>query len=241
MKHQFYAPLECISGDTIVFPSDESHHAIRVLRVKTGDEAAVVDGRGGWYRTELEVVGRKNLVGRIWDRKQNVGEPAFELSLCVSVLKNASRFEWIVEKASELGVTRLIPIVSKRTERTRLKTTRLATICVSAMKQCGRSRLLHLDEPQKFRKLMKSSRDDGALRLICHESAPIESTLAKRIPPPGSTGRIQLFIGPEGGFTDEEIELASRYGCDVVTLGERRLRTETAAVCAASLIMVGMG
>jgi len=240
MKHRFFAPPDSVSGDTIVFPPDEAHHAVRVLRVKTGEMVSVVDGEGSWYRAELEVIGRKNLVGRILERRTNDGEPAFDLTLCVSPLKNTSRFEWIVEKASELGVRRLVPLLSKRTERSRIKRLRMETISITAMKQCGRSRVLQIDEPQKFQKLMKESDDTDELKILCHEAAPTDASLIELLSSPDMLTSARILIGPEGGFTDEEVEAATGKGFKLVSLGERRLRTETAAICASSIVMSGV-
>ncbi len=238
MKHRFFAPPDSVSGDTIVFPPEEAHHAVRVLRVKTGDAVSVVDGEGSWYRAELEVVGKKNLVGRILERRRNDGEAALDCTLCVSILKNTSRFEWVVEKATELGVRRLVPLISKRTERSRIKRSRLETIAVTAMKQCGRSRLLQIDDPQKFRKLIKDSDDTDERKFICHEAVSIEASLPTVLSDSDSMPSVRIMIGPEGGFTDEEMESAGTRGYRQVSLGERRLRSETAAICAASIVML---
>lgn len=237
--HGFYAPPDALSGETIIFPDDEAHHAARVLRVKTGDEAIIVDGEGKWYRVRLDVLGRKSVIGAILERRENVGEPDYDLTIAVALLKNPSRFETFVEKAVELGACRIVPLITKRTEKSRLKMSRANAILVSAMKQSGRSRLVALDEPVKIRKWYKSEFDkNGEFLAICHETAPMDSDLASLLKRTESYSRAIVMVGPEGGFTDEEIERACERGFQPVSLGPRRLRTETAAMSVAAIFMI---
>ena len=239
MKHTFFAPPEAISGDTIVLPDDEARHAVRVLRTRTGDEAAVVDGAGMWYRIAVEVVGRKNLVGRILERRPEHGEPAFHLTIAICPLKNMARFEVFAEKATELGLSRITPVITKRSERSRLKASRLRGILTASMKQCGRSRLVRVDEPVKLKRFLKSADgSDSDFKGICHESAPPDRSLAAILRARGLPARATVLVGPEGGFTDEEIEMAGSHGFEILSLGERRLRAETAAITVSAAFML---
>lgn len=179
MKHTFFAPPDAISENIIIFPEDEAHHAVRVLRIRTGDEVAVVDGEGYWYRATLEVLGRKKLVGLVREHRAGVGEPSYDLTIGVGMLKNVSRFETFLEKAVELGVRRVIPLITKRSERSRIKMKRIDTIVMTAMKQTGRSERMEIAEPVKFRKWLKvlpGAQDE--FRAICHERAAHDQNLA---------------------------------------------------------------
>jgi 16S rRNA (uracil1498-N3)-methyltransferase len=238
MKHLFYSPPDTVAGDTVVFPSEEAHHALRVMRVKTGDQVAATDGEGVWYRVELEVVGRKSLIGRILERRSNVGEPDYNLTLYLAILKNSTRFEWVIEKAAELGVSKIVPVVSRRTEKSRVKASRLKGIAVAAMKQCGRSRVVELSEPIKFRKLMKDATSDDELKYICHETASSSTELSGLLDQNGVSKNSRVLVGPEGGFSEDELHQAIEQGYRVASLGPRRLRAETAAIVVATTFMM---
>ena len=239
MIHTFFAPPEAVTDSTITFSESESHHASRVLRIQSGEEVAVVDGEGNWYRASIEILGRKKMVGTILEHKSDVGEPGYTLTVAVGTLKNVSRFETFLEKAVELGVSHVTPVVTKRSEKSRIKRKRAEGIITSAMKQSGRSRRTGLDEPLKFRKWMKQLPVKGEeFRAICHEGASetqsMEATLSKSV----SQRNMLILVGPEGGFTEEELNQAVDKGFVVVSLGPRCLRTETAAIVSAATIML---
>lgn len=239
LKHTFFAPPDAIAGDMIVLPSDEAYHAVRVLRLNTGEEVAVVDGQGRWYRVVVEVVGRKNLVGRILEKKADVGEPTYHLTIGLSLLKNMSRYETFVEKAVEFGVSRIIPLVAKRSERSRMKSTRFEKILISAMKHSGRSRKVILDPPIKLKKLPKLLGDQGSdFRGVCHEMSSPTVALRNHVNANGLPGRAIILVGPEGGFTEDEIESLEGRGFRQLYLGQRRLRAETAALAVASAFLL---
>ncbi len=242
MKHTFFAPPDAISANTIIFPEDEAHHAVRVLRVSTGDEVAVVDGEGNWYRTALEVMGRRKLVGRVIEHRANVGEPSYDLTIGVGLLKNVHRFETFLEKAVELGVRQVIPLITKRSERSRIKMKRIDTIVMTAMKQTGRSKRMEISEPVKFRKWIKGLPDvQDEFRAVCHERAAHDQYFSAALTATGIKETARVLVGPEGAFTDEELGLAAGANFRVVSLGPRRLRTETAAMVAAATVMLRPG
>jgi len=239
LKHTFFAPPDAIAGDTIVLPSDEAYHAVRVLRLKTGDEAAVVDGEGRWYKVVVEVIGRKNLVGRILENNIDVGEPSYHLTIGLSLLKNMARYETFVEKAVEYGVSRIIPLVAKRSERSRMKSARLEKILIGAMKQSGRSRKIMLDPPVKMKKLSKLLGEQTSdFRGICHETSSSSAALRNYVNVADLPGRAIILVGPEGGFTADEVESLEGNGFRQLYLGQRRLRAESAALAVASAFLL---
>lgn len=237
MTTVFYAPPEAVRDGRVVLPSDEARHAAKVLRHRVGDVIEVVDGEGGRFEVRLDEVGRE-VSGEVIGERRDVGESAVELSVGLGVLKSAARFETFVEKAVELGVARIIPLITERTEQVRLKRTRLESIMVAAIKQCGRSRLPDLSEPTALPEVLRSPAAD--VRLLCHEGigagTGIASVLTGR-----ADGSTSILVGPEGGFSDAEVASAAAAGWTIVSLGPRRLRAETAAVVAAAAVMMARG
>lgn len=234
MTTTFYCPPSNIDGPRIALPSDEARHAVQVLRHRAGDDIEVVDGEGGWYRLRLEVAVGDSVSGRVEERRSEVGEPPYALVLGFGVIKNTSRLETLVEKAVELGVRRLVPLETERTERTRLRADRLERIVVAAMKQCGRSRRTQIDPLTALPTFLASSAD--GVRMICHEATGPEQAMLGRLNDHPS-GSYTIAVGPEGGFSGEELGLAQSHGFLPVHLGARRLRAETAAITAAALLM----
>jgi len=232
----YYVPPENIRGNTLVLPDEEAHHAIRVLRAKAGDEIVVVDGEGGWYRVQLETVERRAVTGRILNEVREVGEPPYHLTVGMALLKNPGRFEIFLEKAVELGVGRIVPLQTERTEKENFKASRAKNILIAAMKQSGRSRLVQLDEPLPFHALVSESVD--GLRLLCSEQTGMEHLITTVLERDRLARKITVLIGPEGGFSDAEVERAEQAGFEVVSLGSRRLRAETAALTAVTAVML---
>ncbi|HMB92441.1 MAG TPA: RsmE family RNA methyltransferase [Rhodothermales bacterium] len=236
MTTSFYAPLENIRDQAyVVLPDDEAAHAARVLRKQAGDEIIVVDGEGGWYRVRLDQVGKRKASGVIVEARREVGEPGYSLRIGLALLKNRNRFETFLEKAVEMGVSEVVPLLTQRTEKASLKAQRTHNLLVAAMKQCGRSRLMRVTKPTVFGEALTETSSDT--KLIAHEAVdPAHGLL-----PILSREQAQscfMLIGPEGGFTEEEIEVAQQAGFTPISLGPRRLRAETAALVAASAMML---
>lgn len=234
MTTSFFVPPQQIKGDRLVLPEDEARHASRVLRLGADDELIAVDGEGGWYRVRIEHVDRKVVVGCVVERRREVGEPAYELTLAVAILKQRARWETLVEKAAELGVRSIVPLVTERTERDSIRQERVESKLVAAMKQCGRSRIVHIDAPVSFEQYISTASVD--LGLCCHESADPSEHILRVLLDAGAARRVGVLIGPEGGFTDGELDAARGRGWRVVSLAPRRLRAETAAVAAAAAV-----
>ncbi|HET6568072.1 MAG TPA: RsmE family RNA methyltransferase [Rhodothermales bacterium] len=236
MTTSYYVPPENVRGNVLLLPEEEAHHAARVLRARPGDEIVAVDGQGGWYRAEVDQADKRSVSARIVERRSGVGEPPYELTIGLAVLKNPGRFETFLEKAVELGVRRVVPLVTERTEKARIKESRASNILVAAMKQCGRSRLVALDDPRPLADFLGRCAD--GLRLICHEQTEPEHAIARQLEQRLSAATMSVLVGPEGGFSDAEIRQAAEAGFVPVSLGPRRLRAETAALAAAAAVML---
>ncbi len=237
MTTQFYTPPDRIAGDRLSLPPDESAHAHKVLRLRAGDMFVAVDGEGGWYQAVAEAVDAWQVAGRIVERRRDVGEPAYRLTVGLSLLKQEKRFAHFVEKASELGVSRVVPLVTARTEKRSYRAERAVHVAIAAMKQCRRSRILEIGDAISFASFLDAQRNEPAF--VCHEAASDRhATLGRQIADAGYPDRITVLVGPEGGFHDDEVGLAAAKGARVVSLGDRRLRAETAAIAASAGVML---
>lgn len=238
MTTTFYAPPSSIRGSHVVLPEDDARHAARALRKEVGDEIIVVDGEGGWYRVRLDHVRREQVVGHVVETQREVGEPALHVTVGLALLKTRSRFETFVEKAVELGVRRIVPLRTTRTERESLRVDRVRNVMIAAMKQCGRSRVPTLANPQSpVDAVDDDAVDDEAAWFVCHETVDAKQTVWHRLPDAADVSRIGMLVGPEGGFTDGEVERVRAAGGTPVSLGPRRLRAETAGIVAATVGM----
>jgi 16S rRNA (uracil1498-N3)-methyltransferase len=239
MTTTFYAPPDSIRGSHITLPEDEAHHAIRVLRKQAGDEIVVVDGVGGRYQVRLDRVGDRKAMGTVLETHREVGEPTYDLTLGLGLLKNRNRFETFLEKAVELGVTAIVPLQTARTEKLGLKKQRAEKILLAAMKQCGRSRLPELVGPTPFAEALPQP--DFDRQFICHERAPASTSLQQALGSMPAGPTLRILVGPEGGFTPGEVAAAEEEGALPVGLGRRRLRAETAAIVAATAAHLTLG
>lgn len=230
MPHTFYAPD--LSGSAYTLPEDESKHAVRVLRLQPGDAVELVDGRGGVYQAEVADDNPKRCQLRI-TREQQVPRRPYFVHVAVAPTKNLDRMEWLVEKATEIGIDRLSFLRCARSERRELKLERLERIAVSALKQSGQAWLPQLDELTDFGPFLRALAPETTF--IAHLAEGERTALAQVA---GQGASCCVLIGPEGDFTPEEIELALGRGIRPVTLGDTRLRTETAALVACHTVHV---
>ncbi len=217
----------------LILEEDSSKHIISVLRMQVGEEMMLTDGKGARATAVITDDHRKKCAVRILHLDRIPGRRP-RVTLAVSPLKNAARFEWLLEKATELGVTAIIPLICDRTEKAHLRKDRLTGILVSAMLQSRQSWLPELPDPMPFPEYISGIGKMDALKFIAHceegEKAELRSVLTV-----GDPDRV-ILIGPEGDFTHQEIEAALHAGTVPVSLGHTRLRTETAAIYAASLL-----
>jgi 16S rRNA (uracil1498-N3)-methyltransferase len=234
----FYSPPENFSRHAVLIEDEEYAHLVHVMRKKEGDEIRVVDGRGTAYDVRLGPLKKHTVSAEILSVHRNHHEPSRHVTLAVGILKNPSKFDFLVEKATELGVRQIVPLMTHRTIPGHAKTERWQKLALAAMKQSGRSYLPVVRKLMTVDELL-SQRDQFDLHLVAHEQeegAPaLEKLLAKK------SSSILLMVGPEGGFDDQEVERCLRAGFHHVYLGERRLRTETAAIVATGLFLLREG
>ena len=212
--------------------AEESGHCVRVLRHRPGDEISVIDGRGTLYRCALEIADAKGAEARVIEAQPGFGAHPYHLTMAVCPTKNIDRFEWFVEKATEIGVDVIAPVIGERSERRVLKTDRLRRLTLSAAKQSLKAAIPTVAEPQSVRDFILAAPAD-ALKLICYCFDDVERKQIQQLLP---AKEICILIGPEGDFSPEEAALARERGWIPVSLGESRLRTETAAVVAATAV-----
>ncbi len=209
----------------VALPEEEAAHALRVLRLREGDAVELVDGAGMEADGVLHRIGRHEVHVRIGDRRTHPA-PATTLHLAVAPTKQAERFEWFVEKAVEVGVERITPLLTARTERGHLRTDRLRRVAVSAMKQSRRAWLPHIDDLTTPDALLQQA--PQGQRFVAHafgDPAPLMNVFA-----PAEDAL--LLVGPEGDWTEAELRMLLDAGFRTVGLGAARLRTETAALAA---------
>ena len=222
----FYAPdieNECI------LPEEESLHCVRVLRKAVGDELKITDGKGFFYDAHITVAHPKHCEVAI-DRKEKWAKGwNGTFHLAIAPTKNMERMEWMAEKITELGVDTITPLLCRYSERKELKTARLDKILISAMKQSQKALLPRLHPLTPFSVFMEQPFEGE--RLIAHCYPGVKKTLKQAY----TQGKeVVVLIGPEGDFSEEEVALATEKGFVPVTLGDSRLRTETAALFACS-------
>ncbi|QDA61835.1 16S rRNA (uracil(1498)-N(3))-methyltransferase [Hymenobacter jejuensis] len=228
----FYAPDLSSNTSSYTLPEDESKHAVRVLRLHAGDPVELVDGRGGLYQAQVTSAEAKRCQLRI-THYEAVARRAYSVHVAVAPTKNLDRMEWLVEKATEIGVDRLSFLRCARSERRDLKLDRLEKIAVSALKQSGQAWLPQLDELIDYEIFIDTSTPDTTYIAHLDEGERISlSHLASTDP------ACCILIGPEGDFTPAEIALARQRGIRPVTLGSTRLRTETAALAAVHTVHI---
>ena len=228
--HLFYTPE--ITGDSHILEEQESKHAIRVLRLTEGDNVILIDGIGGWYEARIEGEHPKACVLSIISHSDNYKPLPYQLHIAISPTKNMDRFEWFLEKATEIGISRVTPLICKRSERKQLKMDRLDRILVSAMKQSLKAFKPVLSDPAPMTQFLKQ-KQQGTLGIAhCY---PLDRLSLSDIE---KSGKYTILVGPEGDFSEEELEAAITAGYRPLHLGESRLRTETAGVHICSAISI---
>ena len=220
----FYAPEMAGPGEIRLSP-EESHHAVRVLRLATGDSVELVDGIGGWYTGRIIDPDPRRCLLEVTASRQGVGIPLYSLHIAIAPTKQIDRFEWFIEKATEIGITGITPLICDRSERRDVKTERLKKVAVSAMKQSLKAFHPAIYEPVPFRQFVSRSLSGSRWIAHCYPGQQYWLDHAYR-----KEEACTVLIGPEGDFSPGEVECALNEGFLPLTLGTSRLRTETAGV-----------
>lgn len=237
--HRFFLPPACIRGE-VIFPDECAHQIRRVLRLRPGSRVVVLDGSGQEYEVELSEVSEAGVRGLVLSQQINPAEPATQLTLLLC-LTQREKFEWMLQKCTELGTTRFVPVISSRSlvqERggQEKKLERWRRIVQEAAEQCGRGKIPVVEEVAGYEAGLR--RAGNGLKLALWEQEHARSL--RQVLQPG-TGEVAALIGPEGGLSEAEVEQAQAAGFQAVTLGRRILRMETAAMTAAALILYELG
>lgn len=213
---------------------EESAHCVRVLRHREGDNVCVIDGAGTMYECVLSQASPKAAVARIEKANPGWGSHPYSLEMAVCPTKNIDRYEWFVEKATEVGTDRFVPVIGDHSERKVLKTERLRRIVLSAAKQSLKAAVPEISEPLTVKEFIAAVADTSALKMIacCFEDESHPRTSVMQALSGTDKREYIVLIGPEGDFSREEVKLATEAGFIPVHLGESRLRTETAALAA---------
>jgi 16S rRNA (uracil1498-N3)-methyltransferase len=233
----FFVKTDDVTSHGLTLRGDESKHLIRVLRKNIGDRIFVADGNELMYEAIIQETRKTDTHCTIAAVHRKYNEPPIDVTLAVSLLKNPARFDYLVEKTTELGVRTILPISCDRTIANHEKHERWEKIALSAMKQCGRCWLPRIQSIQNFRSLIENS-THYQLRFILHEKINSSKVITSEMKSHEGIHSLLIVVGPEGGFTEEEVTLAERAGFKSISLGSRRLRTETAAVVAVSYALV---
>lgn len=213
---------------------DTSKHVIQVLRMKIGDRLNLTDGEGHLLTAKIVDDHKKHCEVRVEDTKHNE-QGSRKISMAISVLKNSNRFEWFLEKATEIGINEIIPIICQRTEKQKFREDRMQNILVSAMLQSQQCWLPVLHKPIDYKLIFRQEEIISASqKFIAHCIADQKRNLADLVNE-ALPSQI-ILIGPEGDFTPEEVQLAIHNHFDAVSLGDTRLRAETAGVVAATIL-----
>ena len=225
----FYTPH--ILGEEAVLDGDEARHCTQVLRMRVGEELVIVDGQGGYYQGALAEIGKRECKVAIRETQLEYGKRPYRVHLAVAPTKNMARWEWMLEKATEMGVDQVTPLITKRSERIHVRLDRLEKIAVSAMKQSEQAYLPLVSEPMDFADLV--ARAAYPQRFIPHCLEGVKSHLSQNCEPDKD---VLILIGPEGDFTPEEVDQALSLGFLPADLGATRLRTETAGIVALAAV-----
>lgn len=224
--HVFYTPD--ISSDVYVLNEEESRHCTKVLRLGMGAVVYLIDGIGGLYKAEIIGETKRQVSLRIIEVRKEYHKRRQHLHIAVAPTKNIDRLEWFLEKATEIGIEEITPVICERSERKVVKEDRLGKVITAAVKQSLQAYHPILNPQTSLSDFLRSEQD--SVKLIAHcVAAEARQFISDVIKP---AGRYTILIGPEGDFTANEIERALQSGYKPLTLGDTRLRTETAALAA---------
>jgi len=235
-RHRFRALNSQISDSQIIIDGDEAHHLARVLRLAEGDQVFVFDGEGREWECEIVSIGKREAALNILRQLDDLVESPLRLILAQALIKS-DKFDWVVQKATELGITRIVPLLTDHSDIRRAeekagnRIERWRRISLEALKQCGRRRLVEITEPIHFPAFCQSNQADHNL-IFSERGGRSLREVAASLP---SISQLNLCIASEGGWSEAELQTAESHNFIAVHLGARILRTETAAIAAVTL------
>jgi 16S rRNA (uracil1498-N3)-methyltransferase len=229
----FYEPTLTNAEASFTLSEESSKHAIQVLRMRNGEQLQITNGCGLLSTATIISDHKKHTIVTI-NQSSFINKSSKEICIAISPVKNNARFEWFLEKVTEIGITEIIPLFCERTERTNFRHDRMNNILVSAMLQSQQTWLPVLHELTDYEKMIASNEWSQKLIAHCEEDQKVSMNQLTM------KNNVQILIGPEGDFTKAEIQLAKQNNYEAVSLGETRLRTETAGLVAAILLKNGL-
>lgn len=239
---RFFVSASSIRADQVCLGSEQSHQICRVLRLQEGNKIVVLDNQGSEYEVVLQRLGRQEVAGRIVARRPALGEPEVSVCLYQSLLAR-DKFEWVLQKCTEIGVSRFVPVVTRRSlvqKTDRLKPERekrWVRIITEAAEQCGRGLIPRLEHPVRFEDCLSEAKSQDLCLIASTTALETSPRQVMSCSAKAKTRSLGLFIGPEGGFHPEELAEARAAGAHEFGLGRRILRTETAALVASALVL----
>jgi 16S rRNA (uracil1498-N3)-methyltransferase len=216
----------------IILSAEESKHATKVLRKKEGDILNFTDGKGYFYKAEITIADTRKCRLQVVSSEQKEKQHNYQLHIAIAPTKNMDRFEWFLEKATEIGIDEITPIICSRSERKVLKTERCNRILLSAMKQSLKFHLPKLNDAISLNDFLKQDFEGGKYIAHCQDGEKQKLIKEK------TTEKTLILIGPEGDFSPNELEIALQNNYKAVSLGKSRLRTETAGIVAVHTINI---
>ena len=245
--HRFFVPQDQIDGKNVTLTGDVAHQLARVLRARPGEEIVVLDGSGWEYLVTLEDISPREVRGRLSERRPSRGEPETKVTLYQGVLRS-DRFEFVLQKGTELGVSAFVPVFCERSvsqdtgpEWATGRYARWRKILSEAAEQSNRGRVPALEPHLEFPDACQAARGLSLIPWENEDTTGLKTALERLDSEVSPTPDVSVFIGPEGGFTEREVERARDRGIVPVSLGARVLRAETAAIATATVIMYELG
>jgi 16S rRNA (uracil1498-N3)-methyltransferase len=246
VSRRFYVEAPALDDGRVELTGALAHRLTRVLRLHAGDEIALFDGSGREARVRLDAMSERAVRGVVMERYDGAPEPPVRVHLYQAIAKG-DRFDWLLEKGTELGIARFVPLLAARsvvrTPAEGQRAERWRRVVTEAAEQCGRTVVPEVEAPQQLRDALGEA---PGVKLLAYEQGGefernVQGALDAEIDELYALGAVSLFVGPEGGFAPEEVERAREAGVAVVTMGQRVLRSETAGVVAATLVMHAIG
>lgn len=211
-------------NEIAIADEDIYHQIVRVLRRRKGDTVDILDDSGFEYRCVIKNINKSNLALKVESKKLNSAEPEINVALYQSLLKK-DKMEWVLEKCTEIGVSRFAPVLSEHSVKLGINAERARKILKESAEQCGRGRIPVLEDVMPYKEAIVSAKASGAFNLLLHEASAMPSGLSL-----GGAKNINLFVGPEGGFSAGEVNFARENNFKVIAISRRVLRAETAAI-----------